>query len=512
MIYQYGDCSLDTGGLELKRAGEIVALEPQVFRLIVYLIENRDRVVTKEELFEKVWDRRFVSDGALTTSINLVRKAVGDDGKTQAVVKTFPRRGFRFVADVVECPPASTVPGTEPLPLWDKPSIAVLPFDNLSGDPEQEYFADGMAEDLITDISNISGLFVIARYSSFAFKGKAVDVKEVAAILGVKHILKGSVRKMGPKLRVNAQLIDGASGGHIWAQRYDGDIENIFQFQDDIREQIVSALRVSLTPTDKALAERRPTDSVEAYDLVLRGRASYHHFTPEQLQEARKCLEKAIEIDPNFADAYGYLSYCHFFGWALMWPEFDNNLDRANELAERGVALEGASAIALARLGWIQTFLRRYDQSVANLEKAIALAPGNADVNATFGGALSYWGNPERALELMEKAFSIDTVVPPNWDFHVGRSQLILRRYDEAVSRFLKTVEWAPKFTAAYVHLAIAYDEMDRTGDANDAVKTVLEITPQFTLKEVARILPYRIDEVRNRFLDSLRKAGLPEQ
>ncbi len=286
---------------------------------------------------------------------------------------------------------------THPRPP-DKPSIAVLPFDNMSGDPEQEYFSDGMAEDLITDISKISGLFVIARNSSFAFKGQAIDVKEIAGKLGVKHILEGSVRKMGAKLRVNAQLIDAASGGHVWAERYDGDMADIFEFQDSIREQIVAALQVSLTPTDKALTERKPTDSVEAYDLFLKGRASYYRYTPENLLEARKCLEKAIEIDPNFADAYGYLSYCHFFGWSQMSADFDDNLDRANELAEKGVALDNASAIALTRLGWIQTFLRRYDQAIANLEKAVELAPNNGDVNATFGQASNYWGNPERGV------------------------------------------------------------------------------------------------------------------
>jgi TolB-like protein len=407
---------------------------------------------------------------------------------------------------------ASEPQATHPQPP-DKPSIAVLPFDNMSGDPEQEYFSDGMAEDLITDISKISGLFVIARNSSFAFKGQAIDVKEIAGRLGVKHILEGSVRKMGAKLRVNAQLIDAASGGHIWAERYDGDVADIFEFQDNIREQIVAALQVSLTPTDKALTERKPTDSVEAYDLFLKGRASYYRYTPENLLEARRCLETAIEIDPNFADAYGYLSYCHFFGWSQMSADFDDNLDRASELAERGVALDDASAIALARLGWIQTFLRRYDQAIANLEKAVELAPDNGDVNATFGQALNYWGDPERGLQMQERAFSIDTFGPPNWEFQAGLSHLLLRQYDEALAGFNRAIERAPNFTPAHLVSAWAYVESDRLDDANNAIKTVLEIIPHFTLKGVARIhaFPYRLDEVRDRFLDSLRKAGLPE-
>ena len=194
-----------------------------------------------------------------------------------------------------------------------------------------------------------------------------------------------------------------------------------------------------------------------------------------------------------------------------MLPGFDNNLDRANELAERGVALDGTSAIALTRLGWIQAFLRRYDQAVANFEKAIALESNNAEVYSTFGQVLNYWGNPERALQMLEKARGIDTMAPPAWEYQVGHSHLLLRQYDEAIARFNRAVERAPMITPAYVFLARAYVELDRLDDANKAIKTVLKNTPQYTLKVAARRYPYRIDEDRNRFLDSLRKAGLPE-
>jgi TolB-like protein/Tfp pilus assembly protein PilF len=407
--------------------------------------------------------------------------------------------------------PEGGEPEEGPPSLPDKPSIAVLPFENLSNDPEQEYFSDGMAEDLITDISNISGLFVIARNSSFAFKGQAIDVKEIAAKLGVQHILEGSVRKMGPKLRVNAQLIDAASGGHLWAARYDGDLEDIFQFQDDIREQIVSALQVSLTPTDKALTDRKPTDNVEAYDLLLKGRANLFDFGPSHLLEAVKNFEEAIKIDPNFSEAYGYLSWCYFVGWVHMRRGFDDGLDRAHELAEKGVALDGTSAIALAALGWVQRYFRRHDQAVANFEKAIALAPNNAQVYAAFGQVLNWLGNPERGLEMLEKAFSIDTLPPPNWEFYAGCSHLLLRQYDKALSRINRGIERGPKFIPAYPLLAWTCVEMGRLDDARDAIKTFLELAPQFTVKKAAERWPYRIDEDHNRFLDALRKAGLPE-
>ncbi|NKB49709.1 MAG: tetratricopeptide repeat protein [Alphaproteobacteria bacterium] len=393
----------------------------------------------------------------------------------------------------------------------DKPSIAVLPFDNLSGDPEQEYFSDGMAEDLITDISKISGLFVVARNSSFAFKGQAIDVKAAAEQLGVRHILEGSVRKMGPKLRVNVQLIDAASGGHVWAERYDGDMEDIFQFQDDIREQIVSALQVSLTPTDKALTEHKQTDSPEAYDLFLKGRAVFYQLSQEHLLEAINFFDAAVELDPNFADAYGYLSFGHFFGWTQMWPEFDNDLERANQLAERAVALDGTSGFALSHLGWVQAWLRRYNQAIENFETALALAPNDAEINANFGQILNYWGNPERGLQMLEKAFSMDKFAPPLWNHFAGMSHLLLHEYDESTDRFQRALERAPMFAPAYLFLACAYVQQDRLDDARGAIKTISEIAPSYNVKEFTRIFPFRNDDVRNELVDSLRKAGLPE-
>ena len=417
-----------------------------------------------------------------------------------------PVRAYRVTLDR-----GPVAPKTAPLSLPDKPSIAVLPFDNMSGDPEQEYFSDGLAEDLITDLSKISGLFVIARNSAFAFKEQTIDVKEVAEKLGVKHILEGSVRKAGGKVRINAQLIDAASGGHIWADRYDGDLEDIFSLQDNITAQIVAALQVSLTPTDQALAERKPTDSVEAYDLFLKGRANFYRLAPDHMLEAIKCLEEAIERDPNFAEAYSLLSYCHLWGWAATFSGSDGNLDRANELAERGVALDETSAIAVMRLAWTQLFLRRFDEAIGNFEKALAMSPDKAEVCAMFGQALNYWGSPERGLQLTEKAFSIEKVVPPSWEFQLGLSHLLLRQHDQAIARFNRAIERAPKITPAHLHLACAYVELGRLDDARGAIKTVLEITAQFTLNVGANKYPYRTDEAHNRFLDNLRKAGVPE-
>jgi TolB-like protein len=453
----------------------------------------------------------YVSGAVYEQAMGKLEASFEDLGEQSVKNIAKPVRVYRALGEtgVDERPPPQTTV-TSSLHA-DKPSIAVLPFNNMSNDPDQEYFSDGMAEDLITDISQISGLAVTARNSSFAFKGHAVDVKEIAKKLGVKHIVEGSVRKMGDRLRVNAQLIDGANGQHIWAARYDGNMSEIFDFQDDIREQIVSALQVSLTPFDKALTERKQTDNAEAYDLFLKGRANLYRFTLENVLEAQRSLEKAIEIDANFADAYGFLSYCQFAGWILKFPGFNDTLDYANELAEQSVALDGNSAVAVTRLAWIQGWMRRFDQAIPNFEKAIALAPNRADAYADYGQILNYWGDPERALEMSEKVFKLDTFAPPLWEFYAGHSYFLLRQYDLALPKMIRMVELVPKFSTGFAYLACLFVETNRLGDAKDAIEKLLQISPDYTVKDMNRLHPYRSDETRKRFLDDLRNAGLPE-
>jgi len=512
-IYELGPYRLDSGAEILFRNSNPVALGRRAIAVLRVLVERPGVPVTRDALIEAAWPGLAVEEGNLTVQIAALRRVFSQEPNGESWIETLPRRGYRYVGPVTgtdgENPTAATATqATSKLSLADKPSIAVLPFDNLSGDPEQEYFADGLTEDLITDLSKVRGLFVIARNSSFVFKNQTINVRWVAEELGVRYVLEGSVRKADRRVRINAQLIDTASGGHIWAERYDGNLEDIFSLQDDITAQIVLALKVSLAPGDKVLAERKPTDSVEAYDLFLRGRAHYYRYTPEDLLKAIECLEDAIAVDPNFGAAYGYLSYCYFQGWCRMWPRFDVTLDRANELAERGVALNATSATAIARLGWIQTFLRRYNPAIANLEKATSLAPNNAEVIATFAQVLNYWGDPERGLQMQERAFSLDAFAPTTWEWHIGISHLLLRHYEEAIAISSRA---APKFTYIYMLLAWAYAELDRPDDAREAIEKLLESLPRYTIKEVARIYPFRLDEHRNRFLDGLRKAGLPE-
>ncbi|MET4426531.1 winged helix-turn-helix domain-containing protein [Bradyrhizobium sp. RT3a] len=326
MRYLFEEYAFDTDRRELHRGANVVAIAPQVFDLLDYLLRNRERVVSKDDLIKAIWDGRIVSDAALTTRVNVARSAIGDSGEEQRLIKTLPRKGFRFVGPVREAQrPLSVavteIPAEQPkpvLPLPDKPSLAVLPFTNLSSDPEQEYFADGMVEDIITGLSRSKSLFVIARHSTFTYKGKAVDIKQVGRELGVRYVLEGSVRKAGNRVRITGQLIYATTGAHLWADRFDSQLEDIFDLQDQVTSCVIGAIFPQLERAEIERAKRKPTGSLEAYDYYLRALSSFYQFTREQNIEAVRLSQAANVIDPEFAAAYALDAYSYlqrkFFG------------------------------------------------------------------------------------------------------------------------------------------------------------------------------------------------------
>ena len=394
----------------------------------------------------------------------------------------------------------------------DKPSIAVLPFDNMSGDPEQEYFSDGMAEDLITDLSKITNLSVAARNSSFSFKGQMPDVRDVGDRLGVAFVLEGSVRKMGERLRINAQLIDTGDGTHLWAERYDGDMAEIFDFQDRIRAEIVAALALQLTPSDVAQTRNRRTVDIEAYDLYLKGRENYFRYTAEAYKVAINCFERAIELDPNFADAYGYLAYCYFAAWVLRWPGSENkNLNDAMDMAKKGVSLDSGSAIAYTRLGWTLGFARRFDEAIASFEKSLSLDSDLAETYSYYGEILNFYGDLEKGLEFTEKALQLDPYAPPTWQFHAGMSYFGLGRLVEAITIFENVVEQVPKFLPARMFLTCAYAELDRIDEARKQFDA-MGPGQSDCRRIIEEVWPYPSDEYGERLFNGLSKAGLSEE
>src|SRR5712671_4008677 len=326
--YLFEHCSLDTDRRELRCGVDLVPIEPQVFDLLEYLIRNRERVVSRDDLLAKIWQGRIVSDSALTTRINAARAAVGDSGDDQRLIRTLPRKGIRFVGEVREdrthseagatMPAALAQPAGPPAPpdplvqvesvaaashfsMPDRPSIAVLPFTNISGDPEQDYFADGMAEEILTALSRCKSLFVIARNSSFTYKGKPVDVRQVGRELGVRYVLEGSVRRGANRLRFTAQLIDAASGAHIWADRFEGEVSDVFELQDRFTESIVAAIEPNLQLAEIERLKNKPAANLDAYDLMLRAQQLEYEFTEESLTAALACLTQALIIDPCYA-------------------------------------------------------------------------------------------------------------------------------------------------------------------------------------------------------------------
>ena len=362
MQFLFEDCVLDPGRREFSRGSDVVAMGPQVFDLLLYLVQNRARVVSKDEVLDAVWEGRIVSESTLTSHINAVRKAIGDSGDQQRLIRTVARKGFRFVGEVSEAPASDgfnsaqaerAEPDETPAPaLPDKPSIAALAFQNLSGDPEQEYFADGVVEDIITALSRIRWLFVIARNSSFTYKGRAVDVKQIGRELGVRYVLEGSVRKAANRVRITGQLIDATTGAHLWAERFEGTLDDIFELQDQVAASVVGAIAPQLERAEIERAKRKPTENLNAYDYYLRGTANVHQGTRDAIHEALSLFENAIRLDPDFASAYAMAAWCYFWrkvnGWMIDRPQ---EVAEGARLARRAVELGRDDAVALTRSG-----------------------------------------------------------------------------------------------------------------------------------------------------------------
>ena len=362
MQYAFEDYVIDSDRRELTHSAELIAVGPQVFDLLLHLVRNREHVVSKDELLAAVWAGRIVSELTLTSHINAARKAIGDSGQNQRLLRTIARKGFRFVGDVSEIASRSAAVSTEPdapgktigeaPALPDRPSIAALPFLNLSGDIEQEYFTDGVVEDIITSLSRNRWLFVIARNSSFTYKGRAVDVKQVGRELGVRYVLEGSVRKAAHKVRITGQLIDATTGAHLWAERFESALDDIFELQDQVTEAVVGAIAPQLERAEIERAKRKPTESLDAYDYYLRGMAHLHLGSRESIDAALGQFNHALMRDPNFASGYAMAAWCYFWrkvnGWMTDRP---GEIAEGARLARRAVDLGRDDAVALTRGG-----------------------------------------------------------------------------------------------------------------------------------------------------------------
>ena len=407
--------------------------------------------------------------------------------------------------------PPATVPATSAaaLPLPDKPSIAVLPFVNMSEDPKQEYFSDGMTEDVITSLSKLSGLFVIARNSVFTYKGHAVKPEQVSRELGVRYVLEGSVRKSANHVRITAQLIDATTGYHLWAEHYDGELKDIFALQDSITRQIVTALAPKLTAAEQSRPGRRGTNSIEAYDLFLRGVALFYEYSKESNAMARQMFERAIALDPNYAKAYVWLSWVYFVDGEFQWTEGPGSMDRALETAKKAVARDDSLSEAHVVFGWNSLWKNQHDIAIAELERAVSLEPNSIWGNAYLAEALNFSGRPDEAIGFLKKAMRLDPNNPGWLVFNLAHSYFLLRRYDEAVAALQDGVRRNPNFLPTRRVFAVVYAELGRGKEARAEVAEILRISPDASLERWRERLPYKNQADLDRFIAGLRKAGM---
>jgi TolB-like protein len=520
----FEDYILDPERRELTRATEAVAMGPQVFDLLLYLVQNRERVVSKGDLLDAVWAGRTVSESTLTSHINAVRKAVGDNGEQQRLIRTVPRKGFRFVGDVSEAQQPTGVLQAESarpnerasvLALPDSPSIAALPFLNLSGDPEQEYFADGVVEDIITELSRIRWLFVIARNSSFTYKGRAVDVKQVGRELGVRYVLEGSLRKAANRVRITGQLIDASTGTHLWADRFEGTLDDIFDLQDQITTNVVGAIAPQLERAEIERAKRKPTESLDAYDYYLRGMANLHRGTREAINAALPLFYKAIELDPDFASAYAMAAWCHFWRKVNGWMgDRQQEIAEGARLARRAVELGKDDAVALARSGHaLGHLVGDLDGGIALTDRALVL---NANLAAAWflGGFLRIWrGEGDDAIERFARAMRLSPLDSETYRMQAGTAMahLLAGRFDAASSWAEKSFRELPSFLVVAGIMAASHALAGRMTEARRAMGHLRQLDSTIRVSNLGDWLPFQRPQDLATFAEGLRRAGLPE-
>ena len=570
--WRFEDFELNAGAYELRRSGQAVRLERIPFELLCFLVERRGELVTREEIIERVWGKGvFIdSENGINTAVRKIRRALDDDADAPRFVVTVPARGYRFVASIREAEtvaakepfaaahpmagtpeqtvqrywpksalsiagllilvaavvavrhlslrapaPSASIPRAEKpaltaLPLPAKPSIAVLPFANMSGDPQQEYFSDGITDELITALSRLPDLFVIARTSSFIYKGKAAKVQDVSRELGVRYVLEGSVRKSGGTVRVTAQLVDAASGDHLWAEQYDRPLRDIFALQDEIVRRIVTTLKLQLSLWDKyGLLVTKRTDNPEAYDYYLRGLAHcYSNASRAGNEQARRLYQKAIEVDPNYSEAFASLGFTYLLEWAWRWSQEDHDLDRALELEQHAVALDESQSFAHALLGATYLFKRQHEQALAEGQRAIDLDPNFAPAYSWMAETLTFSGKPAKAIVLVEKAMRLDPRNQGGYLLEIARAYNETGRYAEAVPVLKRHLTRYPNSLPGHASLAIAYAELGREVEARAEGAEVLRISPNFFIG-YEKMNPDIDRALANRRLADLRKAGL---
>jgi TolB-like protein len=522
--YLFEDFALDTDRRELRRGADVVPTTPQVFDLLEYLIRHRERVVSKDDLVSAVWKGRIVSDAALTTRLNAARTALGDGGDQQRLIKTLPRKGFRFVGAVREgqtpaTPPASSRAhddGTAQSPLSPpRLSIVVLPFVNLSGDPQQDYFADGVTESLTTDLSRIRGSFVIGRHTAFTYKGEAFDLKRIGRELNVRYVLEGSVQRSGKRLRVNVQLIDAETANHLWAERFDKPIVDLFDMQDEIVSRLANTLNSQLIAAEARQAER--TQHPDVMDLIFLGWACFNKGpTLENLTQARGFFERALALDPRNVEALATTAALDVsIGWSFVTDDRVARFANAERASIKALSLAPDYAHAHLALGLVYIFTSRAAKGIAECEQALALDRNLAMAHGLIGLAKNYIGCFAEVEAHIQEAMRLSPrdVWIPAWMMIMGYGKVFLGADQEAVTWPRRSVEANRNVARPYFVLAAALAQLGQLDEARAAAEAGLALDPSFTIRR-ERISAPSDDPIflagRERLYQGMRMAGVP--
>ncbi|CAN7742100.1 winged helix-turn-helix domain-containing tetratricopeptide repeat protein [Bradyrhizobium sp. LjRoot220] len=534
MQFQFANLVLDTAVRELTRDGQNVAVEPQVFDLLTYLVEHRDRVVSKDDLIESIWHGRIVSESTLTSRINAARTAIGDTGKDQALIRTIARKGFRFVGDV-KTPCAKALPQAVPaaplqpdlpqlttpqpllsrepasLPPLDRPAIAVLPFTNISGEPEQEYFSEGISEDIITALSKLRWFYVIARNSAFVYRGRQVHLKQIGEELGVGYVIEGSVRKDGDQVRITAQLNDVVTGSHLWAERYDRNLADVFAVQDEITQAVVAAIEPQLYAAENFRSQRKTPDNMDAWDLLMRALSHYWRVTRADNLVAQALLEKAIAVDPGYGQALSLLAACHTFAAHMGWEAMPSAVSSAERAALAAIRADSEDAWAHYALASVYLFNRRFDDCIAEFELALRLNPNFSPARGVYGVALSYRGRWQEGDAAARQALRFSPR-DPFAGIYCGVAaycQYVGRNYEEAIRLSREALRQRPDFVGAHRVLTASLGMSGHVKAAAAALEGLRAAQPNISLAWLASEMPYEHEADRAHYLEGFRRAGL---
>lgn len=549
--FHVADWVVDVASNRIRRGDTEFKLESKMMGVLACLARRPGEVVSREDLEQAVWNGRLVSCDVLTVCVNKLRKTLGDDPRRPRYIETIAKKGYRLIAVVapdVPANPAAVTPlatpapaktitrrawpaaavaagiailalaqffGREPIvePFADDaglPALAVLPFDNLNHDPEHDYLSDGLTADITTALSGNAELFVIANPSVLAYKSQSIDAPRVADALGVRYVLQGTVQRIDARLRVNAQLADAHTGVYLWAERYDRDVKDVFEVQDDIVARIVDALAVKLTAEEKQRMARRYTASVDAYDAFLRGQTFFSHRTPDDNRLARAAYEQAVALDPNFARAYAALALTHTHDFRFGWSASPNeSLEHAYKLARKAVELDDQLPQAQWVLGHVQLHRHAFAQARQAAQQAIRLNPNFADGYMALANSMVFTGDAEGALPLIRKAMRLNPRYPAQYAEILGQAYYFLDRNEDAVTALRDATERNANLLPSYVFLAAALSGLGDLSEARWTADQLLTLRPNFQSSDVPEMFPIENPTKVAMIVERLRQVGL---